>query len=575
MTGRIPRSFIDDLLVRIDIVDLVDSYVPLKKSGSSYVARCPFHTEKTPSFAVTRNKQLYHCFGCGAGGNAISFLMDYSHLDFVEAVEDLADFVGVPVPRESNNSAVPVKKNNTAEIFQVLEQVAAFYIQQLRENESAKAAVDYLKSRGLSGEVAREFQVGFAPDSWNALSKQFKAPQLIDAGLAISKESGAVYDRFRGRVVFPIRDRRGRVLGFGGRVLDDSLPKYLNSPETAVFHKGREVYGLYELLSRNSKPERIVVVEGYMDVIALAQFGVGYAVATLGTATSKEHLELLFRFTSEIVFCFDGDKAGREASWRAVIAAFPSLRDGRQVKIMQLPLGADPDTFVREQGVQEFEGCVMSAQALSEYFFERLSHGISLDGMEGRASLVNKAKIYLQELPNGIFQELMLEKLKTLSRIDRLDFSEKPTTLKNLSHKQKQEDAKLSPVRVAITLLLQNPGLIEEFEKKEIHWQAIDFPGTELLKKIVEIIEQHPDINLPRLIEHFRGQDEEKYIKIMMNHDFFISGNEINEEFSGAIDRLIDQGRERRLDELIAKERASGLVEHEQKELLSMLADRI
>ncbi len=573
MAGRIPRSFIDDLLVRVDIVDLVDSYVPLKKSGSSYVARCPFHTEKTPSFAVTRNKQLYHCFGCGAGGNAISFLMDYSHLNFVEAIEDLADFVGVTVPRDS--SRVPEKKNNVSEIFQVLEQVASFYIQQLRENEAAKTAVAYLKSRGLSGEVAREFQIGFAPDSWDALLKRFKTRQLIDAGLAVSKDSGSAYDRFRGRVVFPIRDRRGRVLGFGGRVLDDSLPKYLNSPETAVFHKGREVYGLYELLSRNSKPERIVVVEGYMDVIALAQFGVGYAVATLGTATSKEHLELLFRFTSEVVFCFDGDKAGREASWRAVISAFPSLRDGRQVKIMQLPLGSDPDTFVRERGLVEFEGRVVSAQALSEYFFERLSQGLNLDGMEGRAGLVNKAKAYLQTLPNGVFQELMLEKLKALSKLDKLDFLEKPTTLKHLRHKQQQEDTKLSPVRLVITLLLQNPDLIEVFEKKEIKWQALNFPGIDLLKKIVEIIKQHPDINLPRLLEYFRGQDEEKYINIMMNHDFFVSGSEIKDEFSGAINRLIEQGIEQRLDELIAKERASGLALHEQKELLGMLAKSV
>ena len=574
MAGRIPRSFIDDLLVRVDIVDLVDSYVPLKKTGSNYVARCPFHTEKTPSFAVTRNKQLYHCFGCGAGGNTISFLMDYSHLDFVEAVEDLADFVGVQVPRESSSSQVPAKKNNTAEIFQVLEQVAGFFIQQLRENDSAKVAIDYLKTRGLSGEVAREFQVGFAPDSWNTLSKQFKAQQLIDAGLAISKDGGSVYDRFRGRVVFPIRDRRGRVLGFGGRVLDDSLPKYLNSPETAVFHKGREVYGLYELLARNSKPERIVVVEGYMDVIALAQFGVTYAVATLGTATSKEHLELLFRFSTEIVFCFDGDKAGREASWRAVLAAFPSLRDGRQIKIMQLPQGSDPDTFIRDQGLEAFEGNATSAQPLSDYFFDRLGQELNLDDMEGRASLVNKAKGYLQALPNGVFQELMLEKLKKLSKVDKLDFFQKPTTLGQARHKKKQEDTNLSPVRIAISLLLQSPNLIGVIEQKEIHWQTLNFPGIALLKKIVEIIEEHPDINLPRLIEHFRGQDEEKYIHIMMNHDFFISGDEVNEEFSGAVDRLIDQGREQRLDELIAKERASGLVEHEQKELLSMLASR-
>jgi len=572
MAGMIPRSFIDDLLVRVDLVDLVDSYIPLKKSGSNYVARCPFHTEKTPSFSVTRNKQLYHCFGCGAGGNAISFLMDYGHLNFVEAVEDLADFVGVEVPKEAGT--VSVKKNNLAEIYQVLEQVAVFYIEQLRNDKAAKVAVDYLKSRGLSGEIAREFQVGYAPMGRGELSKHFNIKTLVDAGLVIANEDGSVYERFRGRVVFPIKDRRGRVLGFGGRILDDSMPKYLNSPETTVFHKGREVYGLYELLARNSKPERIVVVEGYMDVIALAQFGLSYSVATLGTATSREHMELLFRFTTEIVLCFDGDNAGRAASWRAVDAVLPTLQDGRQVKIMQLPLGIDPDVLMREQGLEAFESLVGSAQTLSDYFFEHLSHGLNLNDMEGRASLVSKAKSYLAKLPNGVFQDLMLEKLKSLTRVERLDFFEKATTIKSRKYKQKQEDAKLSPVRMAISLLLQNPELIEVLEEKELSWRNIELAGVNVLKKIVDIIVNHPNINLPRLLECFRGADEEKYINIMMNHEFYITGEALKDEFSGAIDRLIDQGKEQRLDELIAKERASGLAEQEQKELLSRLAAR-
>ena len=568
MAGRIPHSFIDDLLVRVDIVDLVDSYVPLKKSGSSFVARCPFHTEKTPSFAVTRNKQLYHCFGCGAGGNAITFLMDYRHLDFVEAVEDLADFVGVQVPRESGD--IPTKKNNTIEIFQLLEQAASFYVEQLRNNVTAKVAVDYFKARGLSGEVAREFQLGYAPDSWDALSKRFDSQKLIDAGLAVAKESGSSYDRFRGRVIFPIRDRRGRVLGFGGRVLDDTLPKYLNSPETSVFHKGREVYGLYELLSKNAKPERIVVVEGYMDVIALAQFGLGYSVATLGTATSKEHMELLFRFTTELVLCFDGDKAGRKASWRAVEAAFPCLRDGRQVRIMQLPVEVDPDTLVREHGLEDFERRISSAQTLSDFFFERLSQGLNLSEMEGRASLVNKAKSYLQKLPNGIFQDLMQSKLSALSKVEKLDFFQKTTTLKSLGHKQKQADKKLSPVRVVISLLLQNPDFIELFEQKEIEWSMVNLAGADLLRQVVEIIAQHPNINQSQLVESFRGQEAEKYINIMMNHDFLISGTGLKEEFSGAIDRLIQQGKDSRFGELYAKQKVKGLSEHEQREMLSL-----
>ncbi|NOR81233.1 MAG: DNA primase, partial [Methyloprofundus sp.] len=529
-------------------------------------ARCPFHTEKTPSFSVTRNKQLYHCFGCGAGGNAISFLMDYSHLDFVEAVEDLAGFAGVQVPRES--AFISPKKNNVTEVFQVLEQAASFYVQQLRGNVSAKVAVDYFKSRGLSGEVAREFQLGYAPDSWDALSSRFKPKQLIDAGLAIAKEGGSVYDRFRGRVVFPIRDRRGRVLGFGGRVLDDSLPKYLNSPETSVFHKGREVYGLYELLSKNSKPERIIVVEGYMDVIALAQFGLGYSVATLGTATSKEHMELLFRFTAELVLCFDGDIAGQKASWRAVEAALPCLRDGRQVKIMRLPEGVDPDTLIRDQGLKDFELRVSSAQALSEYFFERLSQGLNLANMEGRASLVNKAKTYLEKLPNGVFQDLMLDKLKALSKVGKLDFFEKSTILKKLSYKQKQADKKLSPVRIVISLLLQNPDFIEVIEQKEIKWVSINLPGVDLLKQVVEILVKNPNIKPSQLVEYFRGQEHEKYVNIMANDYFLISEKEeLKKEFSGAIDIIIRQGRYDCIQALEEKAKAVHLSENERQEL--------
>jgi len=568
MAGMIPRPFIDDLLVRVDIVDLIDSHLPLKKSGNSYVARCPFHTEKTPSFAVTRTKQLYHCFGCGAGGNAISFLMDFSHLSFVEAVEDLASFAGIEVPRESGNPSF--KKSTATSSFQVLEQAASFYVEQLRNNPEASSAVDYLKNRGLSGEIAQEFHIGFAPNSWDSLSKKFKIQELVEAGLAIAKDTGGAYDRFRGRVVFPIRDRRGRVIGFGGRVLDDSLPKYLNSPETDVFHKGKEVYGLYELLSHNAKPTRILVVEGYMDVIALAQFGINYSVAALGTATSKEHLELLFRFSSEIVLCFDGDKAGQEASWRAVSAAFPSLRDGRQIKIMQLPLGIDPDNLIREKGLSYFEQKISESQALSDYFFERLSQGLNLSDLEGRASLINKAKTYLEKLPNGVFQELMQNKLKTLSKVETLNIFNKNTVANKQTNEQ--VDNKLSPIRSIISLLLQNPELIEQLESKNINWALINLPGVDLLKKIVEIITSNPNISLPCLLEHFRGKEEEKYIKIMMNHEFFISGTEIKEEFSGAIDRLISQGNENRLDQLIAKERESGLDAQQQKELLAMLA---
>ncbi len=322
MSGRIPREFIDELLVRVDIVDLIDSHVPLKKTGANYVARCPFHTEKTPSFSVNRNKQFFHCFGCGASGNAISFLMDFNHLDFVEAVEDLAGFAGIDVPRESIDYQAGSKKEDLNSLYVLMEQVAAFYVKQLRTGDEGKKAVEYLKNRGVSGDCASDFMLGYAPDEWKALASRFNQKLLIEAGLLVSKEGGQAYDRFRGRIMFPIRDKRARIIGFGGRVLDDSLPKYLNSPETSLFHKGKEVYGLYELLQKNSKPQRILIVEGYMDVIALAQFGIDYAVAALGTAASQAHLDLLFRFSSELVFCFDGDRAGREAAWRVMDIGF-------------------------------------------------------------------------------------------------------------------------------------------------------------------------------------------------------------------------------------------------------------
>ncbi|MDZ4153565.1 DNA primase, partial [Methylicorpusculum sp.] len=373
MSGKIPREFIDDLLVRVDIVDLIDSHVPLKKVGANYLARCPFHTEKSPSFSVNRNKQFFHCFGCGVSGNAISFLMNYSHLDFVEAVEDLAAFIGVDVTRESVEYSGQQKAADLSSLYKVMEQVAVFYVEQLRTSSEGRQATEYLKHRGVSTSVAYDYMLGYAPKKWQVLIDQFGEQALLDAGLLGKSDIGDTYARFRGRVIFPIRDKRGRTIGFGGRVLDDSLPKYLNSPETPLFHKGREVYGLYELLQKQPKPQRILIVEGYMDVVALAEFGFYSAVATLGTATSQAHIDLLFRFASELVFCFDGDSAGQKAADRAMEQSFSSLRDGRQVRVMLLPQSHDPDSLVREIGVDGFVKSIESSETLSDYFFRSVA----------------------------------------------------------------------------------------------------------------------------------------------------------------------------------------------------------
>lgn len=574
MSGRIPRDFINDLLLRVDIVDLIDSHVPLKKTGSNFVARCPFHTEKTPSFSVNRKKQFFYCFGCGASGNAISFLMDFSHLDFVEAVEDLAAFVGVPVPRESVVAPAGSSRSDVGPLYDLMDQVAAFYAEQLASGDGKKA-IDYLKRRGVSGAIAKAYQLGYAPEGWNTLTSHFNFEALTKAGLLVSKEGGGGYDRFRGRVMFPIRDKRGRVVGFGARVLDDSLPKYLNSPETPIFSKGNEVYGLYELLQNHSRPERILVVEGYMDVVALAQFGIGYAVATLGTSTSKAHMELLFRFSSELVFCFDGDKAGKEAAWRAMEATFPCLKDGRQVKIMLLPEGQDPDSLIRAEGVAAFERGIALAATLSEYFFGRVQDELSLESMEGRAQLISRSKKYLEQLPVGVFREMMYQRLQDLSGFNKLDVLENKATLSGVPKAAVHRDKKrLSPARVAISLLLQNPELIEVVEQKELDWGSLNFPGKELFKEVVDLISSEYPKNLSMLLELFRGRHSEKLVKQLVFLDVMVPEIGVRAEFSDALERLNAQAKESRIEQLLQKESAEGLSREEREILGRLLVSR-
>jgi DNA primase len=575
MSGRIPREFIDELLVRVDIVDLIDSHVPLKKTGVNYVARCPFHTEKTPSFSVNRNKQFFHCFGCGASGNAISFLMDFSHLDFVEAVEDLAAFVGIDVPRESANFHAGPKKEALNDLYAVMEQVAAFYVQQLRTGDEGKKAVEYLKNRGVSGDCASDFMLGYAPDEWKALAGRFNQNLLIEAGLLVSKEGGQLYDRFRGRIMFPIRDKRARIIGFGGRVLDDSLPKYLNSPETPLFHKGKEVYGLYELLKKNSKPQRILIVEGYMDVIALAQFGIDYAVAALGTATSQAHLDLLFRFSSELVLCFDGDRAGREAAWRAMEPTFSSLKDGRSCRIMMLPQGHDPDSLIREEGLDKFTERVQTAQALSDYFFDYVSTELNLSEMEGRAQLIGKAKPYLEKLSEGVFQEMMFARLKELSRSATLTVLDNTAPVVSRPKRQQQrEPNRYSSARTAIALLLQNPSLADSVEQKEIDWNGLEFRGIELFNNILQVILAKKSVNTAVLIEYYRDKAEEKPVKALALLDLNVSDDKIEIVFNDALNRLLEQGREAGITRLQAKAARQELNVQELETLARLFANK-
>ncbi|MGB5325704.1 MAG: DNA primase [Pseudomonadales bacterium] len=419
MAGLIPQRFIDDLLERVDIVEVIDQRVTLKKAGRSYKACCPFHNEKTPSFNVNADKQFYYCFGCGAGGNAIGFLMDYDNVDFPAAVEALAAQAGMEVPREKTSPQNAKLQKKSQSIFDVLAFANRFYQQQLRKHDTRKRAVDYLKNRGVSGEIARDFALGFVPEGWDNLlqaarKENFSTEQiklLEDAGMLVKKDNGQYYDRFRNRIIFPIRDNRGRVIAFGGRVLDDDLPKYLNSPETEVFYKQRELYGLYEARKLNRSLDQLVLVEGYMDVIALFQFGISYALATLGTASNIAHLEKIFRHTNRLVVCFDGDAAGRKAAQRLLEIALPAMRDGREILFMYLPAGEDPDTFIKRKGKEAFLYEMEKAAPLEEELFAAASEGVALDSDAGIARFVNNALPLIAQLPTGVFRTRITRQL--------------------------------------------------------------------------------------------------------------------------------------------------------------------
>ena len=421
--ARIPQKFIDDLLDRVDIVEVIDRRVKLKKTGKNFSACCPFHDEKTPSFSVNPGKQFYYCFGCGAGGNALGFLMDYERLEFPEAVESLAQTVGLQVPKEELRPGQTPPQDTNRPILEQLEQATRFYEHSLRKHPEAKRAVAYLKGRGLSGEIARAFRVGFAPPGWDNLlqtadkdAQQIK--RLADGGMLVTNDRGRTYDRFRDRIVFPILDARGRVIAFGGRVLGDDKPKYLNSPETPVFHKSRELYGLYQARKSERSLNRIVVVEGYMDVIALAQYGIGYAVATLGTATSEAHMERLFRHVPEVVFCFDGDEAGRKAAFRALESTLPVMQDGRQARFLFVPDGEDPDSLVRARGAEHLEHLFSSATPLENFLFDWVAQDLDISTLDGRARFSKQAAPFVHLIPEGVFKTLMYQSLADRTGID-------------------------------------------------------------------------------------------------------------------------------------------------------------
>ncbi len=577
MAGKIPAHFIDELLNRVDIVDLINGRVPLKKTGRDYQACCPFHDEKTPSFTVSREKQFYHCFGCGAHGTAIGFLMEYDNMEFVDAIEELAQQQGLEVPREQGQSSGP----DLRPLYDTLERSASFYQQQLRRHPQAQQAVDYLKGRGLSGEIAAEFGVGFAPPGWDNLIKQLGANEegikhLRITGM-ISEPDGKCYDRFRNRIMFPIRDRRGRVIAFGGRVLSkDDSPKYLNSPETPIFHKGRELYGLFEAQKALRKIEQLLVVEGYMDVVALAQFGIRYAVATLGTATTNEHLEQLFRVTHKVIFCFDGDRAGAEAGWKALKTALPQMRDGRETKFLFLPDGEDPDTLIRKEGAEAFAQRIDNATPLSQFMFDRLSSEIDTTEPGGRARLAELAKPLISSIPKGVFRDILQQQLNKIVGLD----------ISPIMGEQGQSHAKRRPitpsrtkkpmsmVRRAITMLLQHPQLAT-LDNLPDTWQKSDSEGANLLGKLLELAQKHPNLKTAQLIERWRGTEEHQHLSKLSTVELYIPEQGIAAEFRDTLAAIAQQMRSDELNRLVEKAKTTDLKDQEKSRLSQLLMETI
>jgi DNA primase len=602
MTGRIPQAFIDDLLERVDIVEVIDRRLPLKKSGRNYSARCPFHDEKTPSFSVSPDKQFFYCFGCGAGGNAIGFVMDFDRVDFPQAVENLATLAGLEVPREVQPEHAVKQQQQQRDLYQILDAAARFYR-------------DYLKKRGVTGEIARDFGIGYAPPGWDNLLQALGANEherklLLDSGMLVVKddenkrvddndqlEKRKGYDRFRDRVMFPILDSRGRVIAFGGRVLNDDKPKYLNSPETAIFHKGRELYGLFQARKAMRHLQRLVVVEGYMDVVALAQFGIPYAVATLGTATSVEHLQKIFRQCSEVIFCFDGDTAGRQAARRALEATLPAMEDGRTARFLFLPEGEDPDSLVRKQGTAAFEQLLGTAQPLADYLFDSVAENNDLNSLEGRARFSKLAAPLAAKVPEGVFKQLLLnalaqrtglssEKLQALTAQAEKAVASPPSTKQQKIPARRsplppRTEIQRQPVLYAIGLLLLHPQLARHAPAASQLTHLQGETGT-LLRDLLELLQRRPEANTNVLLGHWYDQPWRQHVEAAFNQVGILLENVdqlnlaseegVESELTQTLQHLEHSQIEIQIDSLLSK--ATELTAEEKRQYRQLLSQK-
>lgn len=611
MAGQIPQRFIDDLLGRVDVVEVVGERVQLKKAGRNYSGLCPFHQEKTPSFTVSADKQFYHCFGCGANGNALRFLMEYDKLPFPEAIEQLAGRLGIEVPREgADDPRAQQREKKRKEGVNLLELAASFYRERLKMQEG-KSAQRYLLDRGLSDDVIKTYGIGYAPAGWEALKQHLSErgigePVQVEYGLLIYREeSGRTYDRFRDRVMFPIRDLRGRTIAFGGRVMGDDQPKYLNSPETPVFHKGRELYGLFEARQASNKLEQLVIVEGYMDVVALAQYDIHNAVATLGTATTEDHLTRLFRLVSRVVFCFDGDRAGRQAASRALETALPQMLDGREARFLFLPEGDDPDSLVRREGTQAFQDRVTCAMPLSEFLFEQAAQGRDLNTVEGRERFASQVLEALNKVPEGMLKSLLLESLAQRSGlaqeqlkvllekrvqaaqqyalqkappVDPSEVESVSSTVPNVSHAAPDRSSRsrsqaLSPVGRVVQLLLHEPNLVGALPD-HLDWLPDD-DDAPLCQELITLLKAGRYRSPQVVLAHFQGSQQGQALAAFAKRDLLIVKADREAELNGLVEHLQYVHRQRSPQEeyeaLLAQERAGQKLDKEQRQRLASL----
>jgi len=571
MAGRIPQHFIDSLINQVDIVDVIDARVPLKKKGHEYTACCPFHNEKTPSFTVSQQKQFYHCFGCGAHGTAIGFLMEYENMEFVDAIEQLAADHHIEVPRE--DSQYQQGPDNSG-VYKVLESAAESYQQQLKQSPRA---IEYLKKRGLSGEISKDYGIGYAPDSWDFVLKQAKSSteqkDLATGGMLIEKnnQAGHYYDRFRDRIIFPIRDKRGRTIGFGGRILDQGEPKYLNSPETPVFHKGKELYGLFEAKKNVRNLDTIVIVEGYMDVVALAQNGIRYAVATLGTATTPDQISSILRSVKKLVFCYDGDRAGRKAAWKALENTLPLMRDGYEIRFLFLPDGEDPDTMVRKEGQQAFEQRLQNATPLSDFLINQLKEQTDMSSMDGRAHFAEMAKPLLNKLPESIFKDLLNESVsREIGLHNKTLVEQAPVqTAKPVNPTEsKGRHIRITDVRLAVGLLLQQPSLGSQVVIDESLREA-NIQGIDVLFALYDMIKTSPELSSAAILERWRDHEMGGFLNKLLHweipgaDDLTTSLTMLNH----AVEKMLAKTKEQRFEALLHKSQQSSLNEAEMAEL--------